>query len=767
MFDLSNLNDYEFEMLCRDIMQIILDTKLFTFSRGIDAGIDICDKSTPPQIIIQVKHYVNSSYSNLKASLIKEVKKVDAQKPENYYVCTSLSLSLKNKSEIMNMFPNYIHDISQILDKNDINSFLEEHQNTDLVFKNYKLWLCASNVLALMNNHNVFLDCAELLSDIESQTKLFVETKAYRDSLKKLNDDKIIMIIGAPGVGKSIVSKMLLLNYASKKYIVRYVSNNDIAEVKKSLSPDPNKKEIVLLDDFLGQHYMNLKDKQPNELKTLISFVEKSMHKKLILNSRITILNEAMQTFPTFRDIMDKCEINKYLLDLDKMSIFEKAKILYNHIYFNSLPTDYFATIKLNKNYFKIIKHKNYNPRIIDFATKKRNYGSVKSSEYLNYIINKLNNPEDVWKDEFRNRLNPIDRVLMNTLYSLSDTMIDNSALEKAFCRRISAQPNNDTSINQYEDTINRLTDSLLKNIDDHGKKKISTVNPSINDYLRSELSSNLNEQISIIDNAFYFEQILKVLLSDEAKRYFTNKLICEDLLKIETLENSSSFYFIKCIVEFGIFEKVLIKKVRFALESAYINLNNKSEDEYGKLICAIYTEKYRYFYILHNSFFDRDKIYLILKPMLPDDAIKLIELMAREYDLSNNDDLTCVFKDILIEKINDMVLEELSEDLSDVVDRVLRNVDYDYISSSDIEYAVWSKLEDSAYERVEELISMIDSQIALAIDEFNIGEMRDYLDISDAIRLNLEYYERDPYEYYDGGMDKSDDSLIESLFER
>jgi hypothetical protein len=184
MYDLNNLNDYEFEILCKDMMQQLLNTKLFIFSRGVDGGIDICDKEKFPTIIIQVKHYIGSTYSLLKSSLKKELKKVNKHNPKRYYVCTSLSLTRKNKVEIMDMFSEYISDISYIVDINDINNFLEDIQNRQIILKNYKLWLCASNVLALVNNQNVFIDCAELMLDIESQTKLFVETHSYREALK-------------------------------------------------------------------------------------------------------------------------------------------------------------------------------------------------------------------------------------------------------------------------------------------------------------------------------------------------------------------------------------------------------------------------------------------------------------------------------------------------------------------------------------------------------------------------------------------------------
>ena len=129
MFDFTMLNDYEFESLCKDIMQIKLEKALFIFPRGVDQGIDICDKEVVPGIMIQVKHYANSSFSDLKRSLKKEVPKVGKHKPNKYFIMTSYSLTRQNKIEILNLFPNYMEDISSIWGKDDLDSFLSEQKN--------------------------------------------------------------------------------------------------------------------------------------------------------------------------------------------------------------------------------------------------------------------------------------------------------------------------------------------------------------------------------------------------------------------------------------------------------------------------------------------------------------------------------------------------------------------------------------------------------------------------------------------------------------
>ena len=771
MFDLSNLNDYEFEILCKDIMQDLLEEKLFTFSRGVDAGVDICDKETPPTIIIQAKHYTGSTYSQLKSSLKKDVTKIQRHHPKKYFVCTSQSITRKNKQEIIEMFDEFMPDISHVIDKNDINSFLEDEQNKDIVEKNYKLWLCASDVLSLVNNQNIFIDCSELMIDIEEQIKLFVETQAYHNAINRLRQDNIIIIIGAPGVGKSTLSKMLLLYYADKNYKVRYVTNNNISEIKRSLNLAPNKKEIVLLDDFLGQHYLNLKDSQPNELKTLISFVTRSKSKKLILNSRVTILNEAAQAYLTFREIMVRYDQNKYLLNIDEMSSLEKAKILYNHLYFNGLPQDYLSQVKRNKGYLRIVNHVNYNPRIIEYVTQKHNYETVPSRNYLQYIIGKLDNPEDVWKDEFRNRLDMGDRILMNTLYSLSDTIVDSVVLERAFNERV-REVKGDTSVNQYKESVIRLTDSLIKNVDDRGTVKIAAINPSVNDYLFSEITLNSNEQIAIIENAVFYEQIFRALKSDIAKLHYRKKLCSYDFLKMDTLKNTAFFYFLKSIVELHILDRSLKRKTTISLERAYGSLSYQDREEYGQILQKLYSGEYCEFYKLQKIFFSSEKMFYILKPLTLDDAIELISAIMDDYDVANDEELIEVFKNQLVDKISDYVRDELSDELADAVSHVINKAESEDIAgfmketTTFLEDAVWSELEDLAYEKIKDHITKINGTIDIGDMDFDVSDMRYYLDISDSITsaLKADYDEDDDRRF---SHSESDTSHIVAMFER
>ena len=115
MFNYKNLCDYEFEILCKDIMQKKLGVPFQIFARGRDGGIDITDDTVSKNVVIQVKHYINSKYSDLISSLKKEVSKVAELKPEKYYVCCALELTPANKTEIFNLFAEYMEGSCNIL----------------------------------------------------------------------------------------------------------------------------------------------------------------------------------------------------------------------------------------------------------------------------------------------------------------------------------------------------------------------------------------------------------------------------------------------------------------------------------------------------------------------------------------------------------------------------------------------------------------------------------------------------------------------------
>lgn len=309
----------------------------------------------------------------MKRELTKEIEKVEKLKPKQYYICISISLNPMQIDEIYKMFKKYMSNDSNIITIKEIDDFLQKGQNQEIVDKHFKLWLSASNILEKIGQNDIFIDCESLLDNINEEVKYFVKTNMFDKCLEILDNERMIAIVGMPGVGKTTTSKMLILKYVEKGYRVRYSTNNDISNLKKSISNNPDAKEVILLDDCLGQHYLKMEEKHENEIISLIKYIKLHENKVLIMNSRITIFNEAKKRSEEFNNIIEDKEVKIYTINMDNIDFIEKAKILYNHLYFNEIENEHFEEIKKGKRYLNIIKHRNYNPRIIQNIAKNLN----------------------------------------------------------------------------------------------------------------------------------------------------------------------------------------------------------------------------------------------------------------------------------------------------------------------------------------------------------------------------------------------------------
>lgn len=508
MYNYNNLSDFEFEILCRDIMQKKLGVKLYTFQKGRDGGIDITDDPKNKKIIIQVKHYINSKYSDLLGTLKKEVQKVIELKPEKYYICCAVKLTAKNKQEIYDMFSDYMESANDIVSLIDIDEFLECPENMDIVRKNYKIWLESTEILNEIFNQNIFIDCEALLYNIEEDSRRFVETSCYYECLEILEKERMLLLLGMPGTGKTMTTKMLAIYYASKGHRIRYTTNGDISDIKNAISTQMDLPEIILLDDCLGQHYFKMKETQGNELLSLVKYVSCHKNKKLIMNSRVTIFQQAKEHVIEFRQFAEDDKFKIKILDMGKLSIPDKGRIFHNHIYFKGLPAAYYKDILKEYHYREIVKHTNYTPRIMEFVTREYNYKKVSGDHYYEYVLHCLENPTEIWHDEFSEKLQQDDRIFLTTLYSLTDTSIGENRLKRAFNYRLRNNTIVDTSRNIFEEVSKRLESAFIQIIEKNRKKEIGVINPSVNDFLKEYLQKNDIERENIKENATEYEQI-------------------------------------------------------------------------------------------------------------------------------------------------------------------------------------------------------------------------------------------------------------------
>ena len=513
MLNYTNLNDVEFEALCQDIMQRKLGIRLQRFAPGRDGGVDLTDDAALHNIVVQVKHYMGTSTSGLIRSLKAELPKVKRLKPKQYYICCSKKLSDPSIAGLYQHFADYMDSSWNIVPLTEIDNFLKQQENRDILRKHFKLWLDDMGILNELHNDEIFVDCDVLMADAEVKQHRFVRTAVFDKALDILEKDRTLCIIGDPGVGKTITSQMLVLHYAALGYRVRYTTDvTDLTSLKKSLQRDKKVKEVILLDDCFGQAYFEMKFPQSKELVHLIRHVRLCPNKLLIFNSRITIFQEARARQRELNESLEQKEFQVHVLDMNQMSLEEKAKILYNHLAFSGIPKEYFRNIQKDKHYQTIVRHPNYNPRIIEYVCSPNRYETVQAYQFYDLIYRHLCNPQQIWADEYDDRLQTADRILLQPIYSMTKTTVSAELVHRCFVRRLADQPGIDQTVDQYSRSLKRLNDNFVRQLDNDGTLVLSMLNPSVNDFLDNRLQPGTGEHGALMRSICCEKQIQRLL---------------------------------------------------------------------------------------------------------------------------------------------------------------------------------------------------------------------------------------------------------------
>ena len=680
MFNYTNLSANEFEILCSDILSRELGVELRHFSPGRDGGIDLTESPTKKRVVVQVKHYTKSSFTSLKASLEKELEKLKEMvpRPESYYVCTSKELTAGNIKEIREIFSDYMDSDEYVFTKNELDKFLAKESNQDILRKNFKLWLVADKVLTQVINRDVFIDGEVLLDNLERDFKYFVQTKLFDSCIEILEKNKKIMICGDPGVGKSITSKMLTFYFAKQGYQIRYTTNGDISNLKRSLQENRELKEVILLDDCLGQYYLKLKEWQDTELISLMNYINLCENKILILNSRVTVFNAAQAKYRKLREYLEDDKLKIKIINMNDITLKEKANIFYNHLLKNKIPIEHYASVRRNRSYISIINHLNYNPRIIEYVTHRKRYSKVNPEVYFEFIMGTLENPEQVWEEEFSQGLGIEDRIFMHTLFSLTDTLANIDLLAECFINRIQIEDKIDNTTNKFEECKRRLTASLIKVVDYNNNMRVGVLNPSINDYMKKAVLENKLEIDSILKASVYIEQIEKVLGNEAEERVL---LMLQDgsILEKKSIYNKIPVYIVYAMIN----NRIMDLNYEMYISQGFLNIN-KVRHFFGKKLSKIELISKM---VCDNEIKDHLKERSFRRNLIMDlnlgEVTKVLEMLdSKELnEESFFEELIDVYEDKLDEYVYDLPLEEYItvEDCKDIKIAYFNDEEDDY----------------------------------------------------------------------------------------
>jgi hypothetical protein len=495
-YDFRTLSPNDFEILIRDLLEAEYRWRLEAFGRGRDGGIDLRASTAAGKVVVQCKHYLGSSFSDLRTSARREVPKMDKEKPDRYLFVTSQDLNRTQKDTLAGDLNPWLSDTADLLTQADINGLITRHPIVEQ--QHFKLWLASTTILERIVQSGIWERSEALLEDIRDRVKLYVPTDSFKAAYELLDDKNVVVLTGSPGVGKSMLAEMLALRYWHEGWQIVSVGTDvdDAWEAYKS-----GRKQVFLYDDFLGQTDLSERRAKDGSVIRLMDRVARNPDKRLVMTTRSQILQQTRLISEPIAHA--DLRVVEFVIRIADYGAIQRARILYNHLYFSTLSREVVREYVGNSSYWTVVRHENFSPRILELVIKRPHSSADELARTLNHT---LDHPLDLWRIVFNNRLSDLAQRLTLTLASFP--------VQGASSRELKALVKKEAKPTEYTSALRVLEGTFVSLEKRHdGDTVITYANPSVRDFTLAFLDEEPDYLMAIIRDAMHLAQVSTLLV--------------------------------------------------------------------------------------------------------------------------------------------------------------------------------------------------------------------------------------------------------------
>lgn len=502
-YRIGSIGWYNFEMLVQTLLKGVIGPGVTSFGGTKDTGRDATFEglATFPSKqtkwagywVFQAKYIdyeeqgIKAARTQLKNAFRKETKLIlDRLKafPDNYILITDVPITSSNRDEIKTIMQKVgFNGNFHCIDGKDVCQFLDLFPE---VRRSYPQLLGLAD-LDMIVNRELYVRSEAYVQQWQPRLATFVRTNPYEEALDVLRSHHFVVLDGPPEAGKSTIAAALALLRAAEGFEIVDVREPD--HIFKGYKPD--RSQLFVADDAVGSISFDpsLTDSWSRDLPGILRKLD-AKH-LLIWTARTYVLEEAIAESKLGEAIPDFPGVSEVIVEVGKLTLFQKAEILYNHAKQAHLSGRSRALIRENAS--KIVRNLNFTPERIRQLVENVlpceavcSQGEAETPSWKD-IEEFLKNPGTRWVQAY-GKLSESEKTLLVAMLDF-DKRVPFDELRRAYELRCSKL---DHARLEFNDCVNRLEHSFIRVVTSYfGDSFVDFQHPSLRDMLLSQLRNN------------------------------------------------------------------------------------------------------------------------------------------------------------------------------------------------------------------------------------------------------------------------------------